>query len=219
MSLRSMSKAVLQEAKRAIAPALFFAIGFNLLVFTTNLLLHDYHVKVSSFLLATGGALVVAKAVLIADALPFFHRFDTAPLIQPVLFKSIVYFLVVCLARIVEQLLEYLGHGGTLGAIPDYATKLFSWNRFVAIQLWVFVLFIIYTFISELNTLFGDGELSQVLFKRRSSSLKLTRRQRIRTLAKLGQLADAHTVSELRDPATAAHAEMIGLVHGLAYAP
>ena len=219
MSLGSMFKSVLREAKQAIAPAVFFAVGFNLLVFTTNLILQDYHVKVSSFLLATGGALVVAKAVLIADALPFFHRFDTAPLIQPVLFKSIVYFLVVCLARIVEQLLEYMGHGGTFGAIPDYVSKMFSWNRFAAIQLWVFVLFIIYTFVSELNTLFGDGELYRTLFKRRSSSLQLTRRQRIRTLAKLGQLADAHTVNELRDPATAAHAEMIGLVRGLAYAP
>jgi hypothetical protein len=40
--------------------------------------------------------------------------------------------------------------------------------------------------------------------------MKLTRRQRIRTLVKLARLTEAHTLTELGDPHTAAHAEMIG---------
>ena len=215
MSAASIAKFISNEVRRAVAPALFFTVGFNLLVFTTNLLLRDYHVSVSSFLLATGAALVVAKAVLIADALPFFRRFDNGPLIQPILFKSVVYFLVVGVVRVLEKLLEYLAHGGAFSALPSHISTIFSWDRFAAIQLWVFVLFLIYTFISELNTLFGYGEVRRLLFTRRSSQFQSARRQRIRTLVKLGQLADGHTVVELRDPATAAHAEMIGLVRGL----
>jgi hypothetical protein len=78
------------------------------------------------------------------------------------------------------------------------------------------VLFLIYTFLHELNALFGDGELYRVLFTWRSSELKLTRRQRIRVLTKLSRLTAAHTTDELRDSTTAAHAKMITLLRGLA---
>jgi hypothetical protein len=67
-----------------------------------------------------------------------------------------------------------------------------------------------------LNALFGNGELAKIFFTRRSSELKLTRRQRIRTLVKLGRLTDVHTVDELRDRNTVVHAELIGLLGGLA---
>jgi hypothetical protein len=78
------------------------------------------------------------------------------------------------------------------------------------------VLFLIYTFISELNTLFGDGELYRILFKWRSSDLRLTRRQRIRALTKLSRLTEAHTTDELGDPATQAHTELVTLLRALA---
>ena len=68
---------------------------------------------------------------------------------------------------------------------------------------------------SELNTLFGEGELAKIFLTRRSSELKLTRRQRVRTLVKLSRLTEAHTVDELRDRNTAAHAELIALLRGL----
>lgn len=50
-------------------PTVFFAISFNLLVLTTQLILSDYLVRLWSFMLATTAALVVGKSVLAADAL------------------------------------------------------------------------------------------------------------------------------------------------------
>lgn len=207
---------IVKEVEELIPPTLFFAVGFNLILLTTNLILEDYKIHFSSVLLATTGALFVGKAVLVANALPFFRRFDTAPLIQPVLFKSAIYFVAVCAVRFGEKLIEFLVHGGTFRELPDYVATHFTWDRFFAIQLWILVLFLIYTFISELNTLFGGGELFRILFTWRSTELKQTRRQRMRALAKLSQLADAHTTSELADPATAAHTQMIGVIRSLA---
>ena len=48
---------------------------------------------------ATTAALVVGKVVLVVDKLPFLRHFDYAPLVQPVLFKSIVYTFFVFVAR------------------------------------------------------------------------------------------------------------------------
>jgi hypothetical protein len=50
-------------------------------------------------MIATTAAVVVGKSVRVANALPFLRRFDRAPMIKPVLFKTIVYWAVVFLVR------------------------------------------------------------------------------------------------------------------------
>jgi hypothetical protein len=92
----------------------------------------------------------------------------------------------------------------------------FTWHRFAAIQIWIFVLFLIYTTAADLNTLFGQGELYKVFFTRRSSELKLTRRQRVRRLVELNRLTETSGAAQLSDPSTPAHAEMVALIKSLA---
>jgi hypothetical protein len=62
----------------------------------------------------------------------------------------------------------------------------------------------------------GNGELVKILFTRRTSELKLNRRQRVRALVKLSRLTEKHTPDELRDRNTAPHMEMIDLITKLA---
>jgi hypothetical protein len=207
---------IIKQLREVVPPTLFFAVGFNLIALTTQLILADYLIHFANFMLVTMSALIVGKAVLVANALPFFRRFDTAPIVQPVLFKTLIYCAIVFLVRFLERLIKYCLAGGTLGGIPEYVANHFSWNRFVAIQIWVFVLFLIYTIGAELNSLFGGGELVKILFTRRSSELKLSRRQRVRALVKLSRLTEKHPLDELRDQNTAAHMEMIDLITNLA---
>jgi hypothetical protein len=155
----------------------------------------------------------VGKAVLVANALPFLGRFDRAPLIQPILFKTAIYFAVVLVVQILERIVRYLLGGGTMAGISKYVSE--NWHRFAAVQIWVFVLFLIYVTATELNTLLGDGELVKILFTRPSSDLRQTRRQRIRTLVNLSRLTDAHSLDELQNPDTAAHRELVSLISGL----
>jgi hypothetical protein len=104
---------LVKELKEVLPPTLFFAIGFCIIELTTQLILDDYLVRFANYMVAVGVALVVGKAVLVANLLPFLRRFDTAPLIWPVLFKSVVYTIVVFLVRFLERLVEYwLGEEG-----------------------------------------------------------------------------------------------------------
>jgi hypothetical protein len=216
MHISSILAFLRKEFEEMVPPTIFFAVGFNLILLTTNLILGDYHAHFASVLLATTGALIIGKSVLVANALPYFRRFDNAPLILPILFKSGIYFAVVCAVRFIEKVIEFLSHGGSLQDIAHYTTTNFTWDRFFAIQLWILVLFLLYTFIVELNALFGDGELVHILFTRRSTELKQTRRKRMRTLVTLSRLADAHTTVELADSSTTAHKQMIDLIRSLA---
>jgi hypothetical protein len=216
MPRKSVLRFIVKEFKELAPPTIFFAVGFNLILLTINLILGQYQVKYASVVAATIGALVIGKAALLANALPFFRKMDNQPLIRPVLFKSGIYWVVVCLVRFIEKLVEFLVHGGKLRDLSNYMATHFTWNQFFAIQIWVLVLFLIYTFLHELNTLFGHGELYRILFTWRSSELKQTRRHRIRILTQLSRLADAHSTRELADPTTVAHRHMIGLIRSLA---
>src|SRR6516225_8044415 len=76
------------QVKHALPPTIFFFVGFNLVLWTKRLILEEQGIEFSGFLTATVAALLVGKAVLITDKLPFMRRFDGSPMIQPILFKS-----------------------------------------------------------------------------------------------------------------------------------
>jgi hypothetical protein len=206
----------LNEVREALPPTIFFFVGFNFIVLTTNLLVAEYLVAVSNFMLATMAALVVGKAVLVANKIPLLRRYDRAPLIQPILFKTAFYWLVVFVARLLERLVHFLLEGHSPGDFPSYLATTFSWRRFSAISLWILVLFLIYVTVLEFSHLFGPGELPRLFFTSRPSELQLNRRQRMRELLRLSRLMDAHPLGEFRDPTNPLRQEVIDIVQGLA---
>src|SRR3954453_18865821 len=172
----------LAQVRHALPPTIFFFVGFNLILWTKRLILQEHGVEFSGFFTATLAALLVGKAVLATDNLPFMRRFDGAPLIQPILFKSVIYWMCVMVVRLAERLVHFLSAGGPIVDFPAHLVEHFSWARFLSIQIWLIVLFLAYVTVHELNILFGDGELVRLFFRWRSSEARLPRRQRIRLL-------------------------------------
>jgi hypothetical protein len=216
--LTRVGSVLLHEIRLVIPPTLFFFAGFNLILLTKRLFLADYLIAYTGFLIATTSALIVGKVVLVADKLRFLARFDDEPLAYPILFKTVVYTVLVFIARLLEALIHYLIEGNMIGGGQFIRHELgtFSWPHFIAVQLWIFVLFLIYVTATELNELFGDGELSRILFRRRTSVAKATRRARIRMLVRLARLTEVHTAEELADRGTKPHRELVGLLYALA---
>jgi hypothetical protein len=73
----------LTQVKHTLPPAIFFFVGFNLILLTKRPILEEHGIEFSGFFAATVAALLVGKAVLITDKLPFMRRFDGAPLGAP----------------------------------------------------------------------------------------------------------------------------------------
>ena len=202
-----------------LPPTIFFFVGFNLILFTRWMTLQEYGIPFTNFFTASLAALLVGKAVLVVDNLPFMRRFDGAPLIQPILFKSTIYWACVFVFRIAEGLLHFLHDGGTLGDFPHFLAAQFSWPRFLAIQIWLMVLFLVYVTAHELNTLFGDGELPRLFLRWHSSEAKLTRRQRIRLLTRLNRLTEANPVEVISEKGSPANIELIEILNKLVARP
>jgi hypothetical protein len=134
---RRIGARLLHEVREALPPTIFFFVGFNFIVLTTNLLVAQYLVAVSNFMLATVAALVVGKAVLVANKIALLRRYDRAPLIQPILFKTGFYWVVVFLARLLERFVHFALEGNPPGDFIAYLMTTFSWHRFSAISLWI----------------------------------------------------------------------------------
>jgi hypothetical protein len=210
----------LHELREILPPTIFFVIGFNLIVLTTNLILAEYGAAFANFMLATAAALVVGKAVLVTNAMPLLRRYDRAPLLFPILYKTVFYWAVVFVARLLEHFIRFwLVEHNPPGSFLPHMAATFSWDRFAAVQIWILVLFLIFVAASEFNHLFGEGELGRILFTYRPSELQLNRRQRIRELVRLSRLADAHSVDDFEDPANTAHKELVDVVRRLARKP
>ncbi len=122
----------------------------------------------------------------------------------------------VFIARLIEAYIHYMIDKGRMIGFFPFLYGQFSWQRFVFVQLWIFVLFLIFTTGLELNRLFGYGMLGRLFFTRRSSVFKLGRRQRIRTLVRLGRITERHSPEELADPGSEVHRQMVGLLQKLA---
>jgi hypothetical protein len=214
---RRIGARILHELRTALPPTVFFFVGFNFIVLTTNLLVTQYAVAVSNFMLATVAALVVGKAVITANAMPFLKLFDRAPLILPILYKTAVYWVAVFFARVAERFVHFwVVEGNPPSDFVAYLVSGFSWHRFIAISLWILVLFLIYVTASEFSQLFGPAEMRRLLLTYRPSELQLNRRQRVRELMRLNRLADEHGLDEFYDPGSAAHHKLVEIVGHLA---
>ena len=162
---------------------------------------------------------MVGKSVLVADQIRLIDRFRGAPLIQPILYKTVFYTLIVMAVRIVERFIHLAvdDRGFTLafGAAVDE----FSWRRFAAIQIWLFTCFLLYVTATELGALLGEGQLFRLFFRHRSSQHRLTRRQHVRALMELSRLAETTPREQLLDPATPQGNRLVSIVDALRRRP
>jgi hypothetical protein len=209
----------LKEMTHILPPTLYFFVAFNLIAFTTNLLTRNYWFHLASFMVATGLALIVGKVILVVDKTKLIDRFRGAPLIQPILYKTIFYTAVVFVVRVAERFIHLALDDGGFSAAFEAAAVDFNWRRFVAVQIWIFTCFLIYCTATELSALVGEGQMARLFFRHRSSQHRLTRRQHIRALLALSRLAETTPRDKLLDPETPQGSRLVSIVDALRQRP
>jgi hypothetical protein len=151
-----------------IPPAVFFFITFQMLAFTRSLMLKQYGIEVTTFLAATIGALVAAKVVLLADLLPFINRFPGRPLIYNIAWKTVIYFLAAFLVRYLEEFIHFYRKQGQWVAANRQMLNEVVWTHFLAIQIWLMALLLVYCTLAELVRALGRERARELFFGGRS---------------------------------------------------
>lgn len=164
-----MSKAldvIKHELKEAVFPTIFFFIIFHVAVLTKTLILGSYNITAVEITSATIGALIVAKAILIIDALPVSKHFAEHSLILRILWKTVIYNVLVLIFRYLEELIPLWNKLGSVAAANSHLLEEVSWSHFWAIQIWLVLSIVAYSTIAGLDEHFGDGSIRRAMFHR-----------------------------------------------------
>jgi hypothetical protein len=153
-----------EEFKALLPPAIFFFVALHLVAFVRALMLEGTGIALSTSLSVTIAALIIAKAVLIADLLPLINRFPRKPLIYNIAWKSAIYFLVAALVHYLEKLYDFWRETGGFAAANEKLLAEIVWPHFWAIQIFLLVIILMYCTLRELVRVIGKDRVRQIFF-------------------------------------------------------
>jgi hypothetical protein len=111
-------------------------------------------------------ALILAKVIMIGDVVRLGRGLEHKPLIVPTLYKTVVFTLFVGAFTVLEHAIRGLWTGtGFMGGIADFFGK--GFHELLANCIVVFVAFIPFFAVKELQRVFGKDELRALFFRRR----------------------------------------------------
>jgi hypothetical protein len=153
-----------REILGVIPTVVFFFIVFQLLALTRSLILQGYGIQASTFLKAAIAAIIVGKAVLLADLLPMINRFPNKPLIYNITWKTFIYMIVALLVRYVERFIPFILEYKNLTLANRHLVDEVVWPHFWLVQLWLLVCFFMYCTVREFTRVFGQEKIQSMFF-------------------------------------------------------
>ncbi len=157
-------KIIKENFVEALPATIFFFIAFHLIALTEILLLRQYQIPVSTTAVITVSAPILAKAILLADKLPFINRFPNKPLIYNILWKTTIYVLIALVFRYLQTMIPMLLKHQSWSVANEHLQREIIWPHFWAVQIWVCVLFMFYSIIRELVRTRGKREVLRMFF-------------------------------------------------------
>jgi hypothetical protein len=153
-----------EEFFKILPPTIFFFVALHIVMFIRVLMLEGTGVKPSSSISIAVAALILGKAVLIADMVPIINRFPNKPLIYNVAWKTLVYWLMATLIHYVERLIDFWRQTGGFVAGNRKLLAEIIWPHFWAIQIILFVLIAMYCMMHELVRVIGKEKAMRIFF-------------------------------------------------------
>ncbi len=161
--MSKLSAKIKEEIEALLPPTLFFFIALHLVVFVRALILKGTGITVSTSASVTLLALILGKAVLIADLLPFINRYPDKPLLYNIAWKTTIYVLIAMLVHYLERLVDFWREGGFIEANQKLLAEI-VWPHFWAIQIFLLVLILMYCTMRELVRVIGGDKMREIFF-------------------------------------------------------
>src|SRR5437899_12428679 len=159
-----LSSKLKEEFFALLPPTIFFFVALHIVAFVRVLMLKGTGLAPSSSISIAVAALILGKAVLIADLLPLINRFPHKPLIYNVAWKTVIYLLISAVIHYLERLIDFWRQTGSFVAGNQKLLSEIIWPHFWAIQIILFVLISMYCMMHELVRVIGREKVLRIFF-------------------------------------------------------
>jgi hypothetical protein len=147
-----------------LPPTVFFFVALHIVALIRALMSKGNGIPVSSSISIAVAALILGKAVLLADMLPLINRYPNRPLAFNVAWKTLIYLVASGLIHYVERLIDFARHAGGVIAGNEAMLREMIWPRFWAVQILLFALILMYCTMHELVRIIGKDKVKQIFF-------------------------------------------------------
>ena len=96
-----------EEFFRLLPPTIFFFVALHIVAFVRVLMLEGTGITPLGSVSVAVAALILGKAVLLADMLPVINRFPNKPLIYNITWKTLIYLVMSALIHYLERLVDF----------------------------------------------------------------------------------------------------------------
>lgn len=153
-----------EEFFKLLPPTIFFFVALHLVMFVRILMLEGTGLSPYASASIVVTALVLGKAVLVADMLPLINRFPNKPLIYNIAWKTVIYLLISVVLHYLERLIDFWRQTGSLVAGNEKLLSVIVWPHFFAIEILLFVLIAMYCTVHELVRVIGKEKAMRIFF-------------------------------------------------------
>jgi hypothetical protein len=154
-----------EEFFKLLPPTIFFFVALHIVMFIRVLMLEGTGISPYSSVSIAVAALILGKAVLIADMLPMINRFPSKPLTYNIAWKTVIYWLISAVIHYLERLVDFWRQTGSFVAGNQKLLAEIIWPHFWAIQILLFVLIAIYCTMHELVRVIGKEKVLRIFFR------------------------------------------------------
>src|SRR6266496_2267665 len=115
-----------EEFFRLLPPTIFFFVALHIVAFVRVLMLEGTGITPLGSVSVAVAALILGKAVLLADMLPVINRFPNKPLIYNITWKTLIYLVMSALIHYLERLIDFWRQAGSFLAADGYLLLVLS---------------------------------------------------------------------------------------------
>lgn len=142
----------------------YLAVFFGVFTWYRRLILAQYGISYLHYGIAFIEALILAKVIIVGDALKLGRRFSNRPLIYSTLHKAVVFTIWVGFFNLIERTIGGLFEGKSLEhGLHEISAE--GWDTLLARCLVTFVAFIPFFAFRELGRVLGEGKLIVLFFR------------------------------------------------------
>jgi len=150
------------EFLEMLPPTIFFFVVLHVVALIRALMIRGSGISLPTTASVALAALILGKAVLLANMLPFINRFPERPLIWNAAWKTVIYTVIAGFIHYLERLYDYWKEAPNVAAANHQLFTEMSWPRFWAIQILLLVLILNYCVFAELARIIGRERMKAI---------------------------------------------------------